>query len=138
MMNREVVTNICKRQRPHRDKSEHSISGRSNSIFNHISHDCDDCVYTCLSSTTIPVTPIKMNTTVDVFTLTYHDYITTPTWCEKDSCYYGRIENINNMLVTWEASSYQECVYEFRAAVDDYLNFCDEIGFESEVPKYES
>ena len=42
---------------------------------------------------------------------------------------HGKIEGIND-LVTFESDNLLEIESEFHKAVDDYLNFCDDIGQE--------
>ena len=47
----------------------------------------------------------------------------------EDKCLHGKIDGIAD-LVTFEADDAHEIEKEFRSAVDDYLNFCREIGKE--------
>ncbi len=47
----------------------------------------------------------------------------------EDKCLHGKIDGIAD-LVTFEADNAHEIEKEFRSAVDDYLDFCREIGKE--------
>lgn len=46
----------------------------------------------------------------------------------RDCIYYGRVENTNGDLVDFYADSKDDVESEFHKAVDDYLEFCKEIG----------
>ncbi len=46
-----------------------------------------------------------------------------------DNCLYGRILHIDD-VVTYEADSPQQLEVAFKAAVEDYLAFCEEQGHE--------
>lgn len=46
----------------------------------------------------------------------------------EDNCLFGRILHIDD-VVTYEASSPQKLEEAFKAAVDDYLDFCKEHGY---------
>ena len=48
--------------------------------------------------------------------------------------FHGSIQGIK-ACVTYESDSLHALCKEFRAAVDDYLEFCKQEGFEPEVPK---
>ncbi|SEA06376.1 Predicted nuclease of the RNAse H fold, HicB family [Eubacterium aggregans] len=45
----------------------------------------------------------------------------------EDRVMYGKIEGIND-LITFEAESLDEIKNEFESAVDDYLEFCQDVG----------
>ena len=54
------------------------------------------------------------------------------TWVEFDSIsmvLHGKIEGIND-LVTFESDNLLKIEIEFHKIVDDYLNFCEDIGKE--------
>ena len=53
---------------------------------------------------------------------------------EKDKIFYGKLENINDMI-NFHTGNYMEIENEFHNAVDDYLDFCKEVGKEPEVPQ---
>lgn len=40
---------------------------------------------------------------------------------------FGKLDNISD-LVTFESKSADGIIKEFQAAVDDYINFCAEVG----------
>jgi len=50
-----------------------------------------------------------------------------------DDCLHGKLLYIND-LVTYEAESLPALREEFRAAVDDYLETCEELGVEPNKP----
>lgn len=50
-----------------------------------------------------------------------------------DDCLHGKLLYIND-LVTYEAKSIPELRMEFHAAVDDYLETCEELGVEPNKP----
>lgn len=51
----------------------------------------------------------------------------------EDNCLYGKILFIND-LVNYRADSPTELEQEFQAAVDDYLETCEECGLEPNKP----
>ena len=61
--------------------------------------------------------------------LEYKGFTTHIKWSEPDKCYYGKIENISD-LVLFEGETIEECEKDFYDAVDDYIDFCKEIGDE--------
>ncbi len=62
-------------------------------------------------------------------TLTYKGYIGSVSFSEKDNVFFGKIEGING-LVNFEGESVKELTEAFHEAVDDYLEYCKEEGFE--------
>lgn len=59
--------------------------------------------------------------------LAYKGYIGSVQYSAADEVFYGKIEAIND-LVTFEADEAKQLKHEFEAAVDDYLEFCQEEG----------
>lgn len=59
--------------------------------------------------------------------LEYKGYHTKIDFSPEDMVLYGKIEGIND-LVTFESESAQEIEKEFHNAVDDYLDYCKEVG----------
>ena len=57
----------------------------------------------------------------------YKGYHTKIEFSYADQVLFGKIEGIND-LVTFESESAAEIENEFHNAVDDYLEFCKEIG----------
>ena len=51
----------------------------------------------------------------------------------EDECIYGKLQNIRD-LVNYEADSAKDLKVEFEAAVDDYLETCEELGKEADKP----
>lgn len=51
----------------------------------------------------------------------------------EDHVLFGKIININS-LVNYEAESVKELESEFKEAVEDYLQTCEETGIEPEKP----
>ncbi|MBQ9609313.1 MAG: type II toxin-antitoxin system HicB family antitoxin [Lachnospiraceae bacterium] len=63
--------------------------------------------------------------------LEYKGYHTKIQYDADDSVLRGKIEGIND-LVDFECSDMKSVEKEFHAAVDDYLDFCKEVGKEPE------
>ncbi|HHT88918.1 MAG TPA: type II toxin-antitoxin system HicB family antitoxin [Clostridiales bacterium] len=59
--------------------------------------------------------------------LEYKGYFTKIEYNSEDKALYGKIEGIAD-LVTFESTDAGEIEKEFHNAVDDYLDFCKEIG----------
>ena len=64
-------------------------------------------------------------------TLKYKGYIGSVAYSEPDKVFFGKIEGIEG-LVNYEGESVSELTDAFREAVDDYLIFCEEHGWEPE------
>ena len=54
-----------------------------------------------------------------IYSRCYKDYCTKIRYSEEDKCYYGKIENIDD-LVDFEGYDYDSCLKSFYEAVDDY------------------
>lgn len=63
----------------------------------------------------------------------YRDQIGSIEFDTDDDCLHGKLLHIND-LVTYEADSMPELRKEFHAAVDDYLETCEELGQEPNKP----
>lgn len=61
--------------------------------------------------------------------LTYKDYSGTVEYSEADSCLFGRIVGIRD-IVSYEGESVLEIRQAFEDAVDDYVEHCRSIGKE--------
>lgn len=59
--------------------------------------------------------------------LEYKGYCTKIEYSVDDKVLYGKIEGIKD-LVSFESSSTDEIEKEFQLAVDDYLNYCADLG----------
>lgn len=66
----------------------------------------------------------KMNT------LSYKGFIGSVSFSEKDGVFFGKIEGIDSM-VNFEGESVNELTNAFHEAVDDYLDYCKEMGIEA-------
>ena len=64
-------------------------------------------------------------------TLKYKGYCTRIEFDADAMLLHGKIEGIND-LVTFESEDSSRIEAEFHAAVDDYLDFCKEVGKEPE------
>jgi predicted HicB family RNase H-like nuclease len=60
-------------------------------------------------------------------TIEYKGYIGSIEYSPEDTCFYGKLEMIDD-LVTFEATTAVELEANFRMAVDDYLATCQELG----------
>ena len=61
--------------------------------------------------------------------LRYQGYIAKPEYSADDKLFYGKILGIDD-LVDFSAENAKNLEHEFQSAVDDYLEFCKEIGKE--------
>lgn len=64
----------------------------------------------------------------------YKGYRTIPKISILDGVFYGKIAAIKD-LVTWQSDTVEGITKEFHSCVDDYLDFCKEIGKEPEKPE---
>ena len=62
-------------------------------------------------------------------TIEYKGYIATVEYSHEDTCFFGKLEMIDD-LVTFEADAANELEANFHVAVDDYLQTCEELGRE--------
>ncbi len=62
-------------------------------------------------------------------TLQYKGYYSNVNYSFEDGVLYGKIEGIDD-LITFESESASEIEKEFQSAVDDYLEYCKEVGKE--------
>lgn len=62
-------------------------------------------------------------------TIKYKDFVGSVEVNLKDKCIHGKILFIND-LVTYESEELVEIETEFRAAVDDYIETCEELEIE--------
>lgn len=60
------------------------------------------------------------------FEMTYKGFCTIIKYSKEDKVYYGKIENIPD-LVNYESENYEGLERAFHEAVDDYLVFREEI-----------
>lgn len=65
--------------------------------------------------------------------LEYKGYFSKIQYSAEDNVLHGKIEGVAD-LVTFESSNCDEIEMEFRNAVDDYLEFCKEIGKSPDKP----
>lgn len=70
----------------------------------------------------------------DGISFTYKGYSTNVEYDKKDRIFYGKLENINDMI-NFHTDNYMEIKNEFHNAVDDYLDFCARVGKEPERPQ---
>ncbi|MBQ0128767.1 MAG: type II toxin-antitoxin system HicB family antitoxin [bacterium] len=63
-------------------------------------------------------------------TLSYKGFIGSVSFSEKDGVFFGKIEGIDGM-VNFEGESVNELTNAFHEAVDDYLDYCKDMGIEA-------
>lgn len=63
----------------------------------------------------------------------YKGYTGTVEFTEEDACLFGKVIGIKHSI-SYEGASIPELMEDFRAAVDDYLDFCTEEGVSPEKP----
>jgi predicted HicB family RNase H-like nuclease len=66
-------------------------------------------------------------------TFTYNGYCTEVQFDEGDKCFFGRISGISD-IVGFHGDTVEEFETAFQESVDDYLEFCKEIGKTPPVP----
>ena len=64
----------------------------------------------------------------------YKGYYTKIRYNEEEKWYSGKLEGIRD-LVNFGSENLSEMEQEFHLAVDDYLEFCVEVGKQAERPK---
>ena len=64
----------------------------------------------------------------------YKGYYTKIRYNEEEKWYSGKLEGIRD-LVNFGSENLSEMEQEFHSAVDDYLEFCAEVGKQAEIPK---
>ena len=63
----------------------------------------------------------------------YKDYYGLVEYSADDRTFWGKLAFIND-LITFEADNVDDLEKEFRIAVDDYLETCEEVGKEPQKP----
>ena len=58
----------------------------------------------------------------------YKNFIGSVHFNANDEIFYGKIEGINNDLVTFEGESVKKLKKAFEEAVEDYLQLCEQVG----------
>ena len=61
----------------------------------------------------------------------YNDFVGTVQYSAEDRVFYGKLELITD-LVTYEGISVDELEASFKEAVEEYVEFCKEVGKEPE------
>lgn len=59
--------------------------------------------------------------------LRYKGYTASPVYSAEDRIFYGTVLGIND-LVDFQSENAKDLEDEFHKAVDDYIEFCEEIG----------
>jgi predicted HicB family RNase H-like nuclease len=59
--------------------------------------------------------------------INYGDFLGSVEYSAEDRVFFGKIEFIND-LVTFEAINVDDLEYEFRRAVDHYIDTCKKLG----------
>lgn len=65
----------------------------------------------------------------------YRRYRGTIEWSEEDGCWCGKVSGIND-YICYEGCCLTELEQNFHAAVDDYYEFCEEVGKRPEMEDY--
>lgn len=61
----------------------------------------------------------------------YKGFITTIVFSSEDNVFYGKIENIDD-LVLFDGSTVEEAYHYFVESVEDYMDMCKELDKEIE------
>lgn len=64
--------------------------------------------------------------------LKYKKFVAIVLFNKLDQSYFGRFYNLKD-YVTFEAANLSEAIEEFKNAVNDYLEFCEEID---KIPEF--
>lgn len=70
-------------------------------------------------------------------TIKYKGYTGSVEISEEDNCLFGKVL-FTRSLLSYEGRTFEEIKKDFRDAVDDYLQLCEEKGVEPEKPFKES
>ena len=62
----------------------------------------------------------------------YKGYWAEIKYSDEDECFYGIIEGLQHDSISFEGNTVKELKKDFKDAIDDYLNFCKEVGDEPE------
>ncbi|MDR2168217.1 MAG: type II toxin-antitoxin system HicB family antitoxin [Clostridiales bacterium] len=65
--------------------------------------------------------------------LHYKDYIGSVEFSEEDAVFFGKVLGVKS-LISFEGDSVMALIEDFRNSVDEYLDFCAEVGKEPESP----
>ena len=57
----------------------------------------------------------------------HKNFETTLKFSEEDNLFYGKIENVRD-LVLFDGNTETEAIENFHQAVDDYIELCKELG----------
>ncbi len=63
--------------------------------------------------------------------LRYKDYCGSVEYSSADSCLYGKVLGIND-LISYEGQTVEDLRHDFEGAIDDYLDTCSAIGKQPE------
>lgn len=63
--------------------------------------------------------------------LEYRGYVGSIEFSEEDCIFFGKVQGVRS-LISYEGESARELVDDFHAAVDEYLELCEERGTEPE------
>ena len=56
----------------------------------------------------------------------HRGFVSTPHWSEEDGLWYGKIDNIQD-LVNYEAEDFTDTYREFVKAVEDYISYREDL-----------
>ena len=65
--------------------------------------------------------------------LQYKGYTGTVEYSKEDGCLFGKVIGIRSRIL-YNGLSVDDLIGDFEAAVDDYLNMCEENGEQPEIP----
>ena len=66
-------------------------------------------------------------------TMEYKGYVGSVEFSEEDGVFFGTVQAIRS-LISYEGTNAKDLVADFHAAVDDYLEQCQEDGTKPEIP----
>ena len=67
--------------------------------------------------------------------LNYKGYIGSVFFSEEDGVFHGKVIGITDSI-SFEGESVQSLTDDFRNAIDEYIEFCDEVGKNPEKKSY--
>ena len=62
--------------------------------------------------------------------LKYNGFVGSIEYSKEDGLFFGKVQDIRS-LVSYEGQTIEELEKDFREAVDDFLEMCEELGLEA-------
>ena len=66
--------------------------------------------------------------------LKYKGYTGSVEYSEEDQCLFGKVQGMTKDSIIYEGNTVDELIADFRGAVDEYLQLCEEKGLPPRKP----